>query len=322
MATKRLGILGACLMGALVICAACAGGASAASVVYSWGLNEFGLLGDGTTEYAPVFSPVPGLVEGLSQVTALAGGERHGLAVNDGIVEAWGENEAGDLGTGNFTTDSDIPVPVNDLTEATAVAAGSEHSLALLSNGTVEAWGSNRLGQLGVPGITSSDAPVPVSGLSEVTAIAAGSNSSYALLRDGTVMAWGENASGQLGDGTELQKDTPVAVSELTGVSAIAGGHRFALALLANGEARAWAQIFMGRWATACTAQWIIQKQSKDCAKRARSPQATNLAWHCWRTAQSWLGVKTSLESWATEKSSKKAAKGFLSAIRQSRCKT
>jgi alpha-tubulin suppressor-like RCC1 family protein len=240
MRSERVVILGVSVIVALVLGAACTGAASAASVVYSWGRNRSAVLGDGIEESAAPFSAVPGLIAGLSQVTAIAGGENHNLALESGgTVEAWGENADGQLGTGN-TTSSDIPVPVSGLTEVTAVAAGKNHSLALLSNGTVEAWGANTEGQLGTGNTTSSDIPVPVSGLTEVTAIAADSNSSYALLRDGTVMAWGRNHSGQLGDGTVVQKDTPVAVSELTGVSAIAAGDEFALALLGNGEARAW----------------------------------------------------------------------------------
>jgi alpha-tubulin suppressor-like RCC1 family protein len=55
------------------------------------------------------------------------------------------------------------------------------YSLALLANGTVDAWGWNRSGQLGRSSTDYSSTPVQVSGLSQVVAIAAGNSTSYAL---------------------------------------------------------------------------------------------------------------------------------------------
>jgi alpha-tubulin suppressor-like RCC1 family protein len=248
---------------------ALAGPASAASAgVFAWGENEVGQLGNGTT----TDSEVPVSVGGGSDVTALAGGLRHGLALlSDGSVLAWGENDWGQLGDGNDTGPetchaayaagsgyevpcSPTPVAVSGLSDVVAIAAGAQHSLALLSNGTVMAWGDNERGQLG-DGTTSgpdhcyteqeptqcSTSPAPVSGLSEVTAIAAGQNFNLALLKNGTVMAWGSNGQGELGNGGSSWADaSPALVSGLSGVTAIAAGGDDGLALLSDGTVMAW----------------------------------------------------------------------------------
>jgi Regulator of chromosome condensation (RCC1) repeat len=68
-----------------------------------------------------------------------------------------------------------------------AVAAGLQYSLALKNDGTVWAWGTNELGQLGDGTTTNRTAPVQVSDLSGVTAIVAGTGHALALKNDGTV---------------------------------------------------------------------------------------------------------------------------------------
>jgi alpha-tubulin suppressor-like RCC1 family protein len=205
--------------------------------VAAWGYNGSGQLGNGTT----TISRVPVAVAGLSEVTAVAGGGEHSLALlADGTVRAWGNNRQGQLGNGT-TTNSKAPVAVSGLANAIAIAAGKGHSVALLSNGTVMAWGNNEEAQLG-SGVkaTKSTVPVAVKGLSGVTAIAAGGGFSLARLGNGTVMAWGAGEEGQLGNGKKSKSATPVAVKGLSGVTAIAAGREHALALLGNGAVVSW----------------------------------------------------------------------------------
>ncbi len=166
--------------------------------VMAWGENEYGELGDGTTND----SDVPVRVTGLREVVAIADGADHNLALlKSGMVMAWGQNDWGQLGDGfdggygsnsgpetcGPTSCSTIPVPVSGLSEATAIATGYGQSLALLANETVMGWGEDFSGQVGsgtaVPGI---DAPVAVSGLSGVTSIAGGDVFSMAELHGET----------------------------------------------------------------------------------------------------------------------------------------
>ncbi|HYM53765.1 MAG TPA: hypothetical protein VES97_00270, partial [Solirubrobacteraceae bacterium] len=107
----------------------------------TWGQNNYGQLGDGTTE---PFSDAPMAVSGLSGVSAIAAGLRHNLALlGNGTGMAWGDDIDGQLGDGNVGTHTGVPVAVSGLSGVVAIAAGAHHSLALLGNGTVMAWGSN-----------------------------------------------------------------------------------------------------------------------------------------------------------------------------------
>ena len=113
--------------------------------IWSWGENESGQVGDGTTTN----KNAPFRVTSVSDVFAVAGGENHTLALTgDGRVWAWGDNSNGQLGDGTFLSRTQA-VPVLRLTEGAALAAGYGHSLALKKDGTVWAWGDNSSGQLG-----------------------------------------------------------------------------------------------------------------------------------------------------------------------------
>lgn len=105
--------------------------------VFSFGLNDAGQLGDGTTsnKYVPVAVSTLGVLN-ETVVIAISAGTRHSLVLSaSGQVYSFGSNSFGQLGTGS-TTDSNIPVAVS-LTgllnnhHAIAIAAGTEHSLIL-----------------------------------------------------------------------------------------------------------------------------------------------------------------------------------------------
>ena len=208
--------------------------------VWSWGDNQYGQLGNGTT----TSSNVPIETSGAGQTIAVAAGGLHSLALqSDGTVLAWGNNDNGQLGDGT-NTDRSLPVQVIGLTGITAVAGADENfSLALRNDGTVWAWGENSYGQLG-NGSSGNGAdrnvPVQVTGLTGAIAIAADYRHSLAVRNDGTVWAWGSNDSGQLGDGTHTDRATPVQVSGLAGVVAVAAGKYYCLALRNDGTVWAW----------------------------------------------------------------------------------
>ena len=113
--------------------------------VWSWGNNQYGQLGDGTT----VNRSVPGPVSGLTNIRAIAARYLHSLALkNDGTVWAWGYNADGALGDGT-TTNRSVPVQVSVIDRIVGISAGVEHNLALRNDGTVWAWGLNARGGLG-----------------------------------------------------------------------------------------------------------------------------------------------------------------------------
>ncbi|MFZ3266287.1 MAG: choice-of-anchor D domain-containing protein [Terriglobales bacterium] len=223
-------------------CALLSGG-----TVECWGYNYSGQLGNSTNSGTLNANPLPLPVSGLSgAVTAIAADDDHtcALLVN-GTVQCWGANSNGELGNGN-TTNSSTPVGVSGLSgPATALAAGSSFTCALLSNGTVECWGSNYYGQLGNDSNTSSDVPVAVSSLSGAAAVAAGVEHTCALLANGTVQCWGLNEFGQLGNGGNTNTDapgTPVSGNTLPGAGAkqISSGEYTTCTLISDGTVQCW----------------------------------------------------------------------------------
>ena len=87
-------------------------------MVYAWGSNRSGEIGDGTLTNRRT----PVAVSGLTGVTAVAAGQANSLALkSDGTVSAWGRNNYGQLGDGT-TTNRLTPVAVSGLTGVTAIA--------------------------------------------------------------------------------------------------------------------------------------------------------------------------------------------------------
>jgi len=115
------------------------------SAAVSWGSNEHGQLGNGTTTDSATYAGVSGLSNGVAQVGAGEGGNSIALTTG-GTVWTWGAGQG--LGNGS-TADSTVPVQVPGLAGITQVSAGLGFDLALRSDGTVWAWGFGIFGELG-----------------------------------------------------------------------------------------------------------------------------------------------------------------------------
>ena len=170
--------------------------------VWCWGDNEYGQLAQGHTVDLSLATPVPELPTFVQRITSLATGSRHTCAVTDLRLFCWGNNAAGQLGTGDFEhrlrpTEIDLGQPV------VGVGAGSQHTCAVDVIDRVFCWGGNDQGQVGVePDMgTSQPIPVQVGDRLEVEQFALGSGFSCARAA-GDIWCWGSNRFGQLGDGT------------------------------------------------------------------------------------------------------------------------
>ncbi|WP_162463248.1 immunoglobulin-like domain-containing protein [Paenibacillus psychroresistens] len=214
-------------------------------ILYAWGNNDDGQLGDGTTNTRAT----PVLVNGLpgKTIIAIAAGNLHSVAVaQDGTVWAWGNNSSGQLGDGT-NTNRKLPVKVIGLSGKTAikVAAGNNHTLALVAGGTVWGSGNNSSGQLGDGTTINRTTSVKVNGLlngKTIIDITAENDHSLALLNDRTMMSWGENDQGQLGDGSTSSSNLPVTVSALDGklIYKISSGAHHSLATDDKGVVWTW----------------------------------------------------------------------------------
>lgn len=140
---------------------------------------------------------------------------------------------------------------------AQSVSVGGQHSCALMQDTTVQCWGLNSSGQLGVNSTTSQATPQKVVGLTGVRQIAAARDHTCALTTQGLVYCWGLNNTGQLGNGTTTNSLQPTQVSGLSAVTQIAvgggDGAGHSCALLSTGQVRCWGtngynQVSAGGW--------------------------------------------------------------------------
>ncbi|MFI0434724.1 MAG: hypothetical protein ACH350_03215 [Parachlamydiaceae bacterium] len=208
--------------------------------VWTWGLNNKGQLGIGSTSNANT----PTQIVNFQNIIAIAGGGEFSLALDkDGNVWAWGDNSLGQVGVNvnNVKSTYSTPQKVLNLSGVIAIAAGQYHALALKNDGKVYAWGANGSGQLGNNSTTNQYQPVATNLLTSIKAIAAGSEHSLALKSDEKVYAWGNNFSGQLGNGNTTNQWQPVLVQGgLSNVAFIAAGGYHSLAIKSDGTECAW----------------------------------------------------------------------------------
>lgn len=197
--------------------------------VFLWGNNNYGQIGNNTTENCLVPTDITSYfhLHADERVVKVVTGEFHsGAFTTDGRVFTWGLNKVtGQLGDGTDTNrlvPTDITSQFNLHSGETIIdlSLGGGHSSALSSEFRVFTWGNNVNGQLGdgssvISRWTPSDI-TPQFGIGSEEAITQvclrGANSS-ALTTTGRVFTWGDNSFGQLGDGTLEKKSTPIDIT-------------------------------------------------------------------------------------------------------------
>ena len=207
--------------------------------VFCWGNNTYGQLGNDTT----TSSPVPVLVQGITQASRVSVGGNHVCALVQGQVFCWGRNDSGQLGNGT-KADSSIPVAMSGISDATQVAAGgsfvADFSCVLRINRTVWCAGSNRDGSLGNGTGASSSILVRVRGITDAVQISAGLRHMCARLSNGQVKCWGLNMTGELGNARTHNSSVPVVVKSILTARSIAVGGEQTCALLKGGKIKCW----------------------------------------------------------------------------------
>lgn len=223
-------------------------GITGTGVVWAWGENSFGELGDGTTSNKS--SPVS-IVGGFTNWCQVSAGCMHSLGVRqNGTAWGWGTGNFGRLGN-NCTTNRSSPVSVvGGFTNWCQVSAGWCHSLGVRTNGTAWGWGENAFGEVGDNTTVDKSSPVSVvGGFTDWCQVSAGRCHSLGVRQNGTAWAWGSAVDGRLGNNTALtDRSSPVSVfGAFTDWCAVSAGEDHSLGLRKNGSAWAWGNNTSGR---------------------------------------------------------------------------
>ena len=194
----------------------------AEGMLWAWGDSGDGELGSQVPPGGPgAHSDTPILV--LEDTYAVACGLSHLAAIKtDGTLWTWGNNEYGQLGTGDMGkqsyldewnliehTYSDAPLQVLD--QVAAISASQYTTAAVRRDGSLWMAGGNGNGQFGNGTSEGSDVFVQVMD-SGVKDVACGNNYTLILKTDGSLWACGDNTYGQLGDGTQNPSLQPIQI--------------------------------------------------------------------------------------------------------------
>ncbi len=177
--------------------------------LYTWGRNNYGQLGDGTS--VDKLSPIQ---VGTDHIwTSVSSGYDHAIAIkSDGSLYTWGYNNVGQLGNGTSVNTS-LPIRIGTAADWLYTNADFHVSIGIKSNGFLYTWGCNNSGQLGDGTIIQNNrVPTQIGTDTDWTSVDTSSKHSLGIKSDGSMYIWGNNEEGQLGDGTSWQT-SPIVIN-------------------------------------------------------------------------------------------------------------
>ncbi|KAI0466033.1 RCC1/BLIP-II [Xylaria cf. heliscus] len=244
-------------------------------LVYGWGTFRAsdGILG--FTQDIKI-QPTPILISSLKNITSLAGGSNHMLALDkDGKVWSWGSGGQLQLGRKHVarhggpraTLDPRLCGHFTKRNYAVKIGAGSYHSFYIDNKGMLWSWGLNNYSQTGhADGSGDADCMIPsamkVPGLRNVIHVDGGEHHSAACAANGELFTWGRIDGHQVGLSEEMftkentifdERSRPRILFEPTAIpdlnaSFVATGTDTTIAITADGRAYTWG--FSASWQT------------------------------------------------------------------------
>ena len=165
--------------------------------VYSFGRSNEGQLGLGRhMQYVSLPTPIPN----LPQINMISCGDRFTICVDyEGFIWSFGENNYGQLGTGNKKI-FNFPQKLINIPPVVSVSCGSDHTLIITNDSNLWSCGCNRYGQL-CHGDTQDRSKPQKTSFSNILKIATGWEHSLFQNDKGEIFSCGYNRNGQCGLG-------------------------------------------------------------------------------------------------------------------------
>lgn len=166
--------------------------------LYTWGKNNYGQLGDGTSNDS--FIPIK-IMENVIDVSISL--DQAACITKDGSLYMWGDSSTLYFGTQNLKRR-----PQKLMDNISSVCVGNSCVAAITKDGSLYMWGSNDFGQLGNG--TKSFSYEPVKIMDNVVSVSLGGCHSACITKDGSLYSWGES----LGNGLEKDSSTPIKIMD------------------------------------------------------------------------------------------------------------
>lgn len=185
-------------------------------IVFSWGANNYGQLGTGSSsQHMDIPQPLLS-IRGIPVSQIIAGGNHCFILSMSGALFGWGRNSFGQLGV-NDENDRNHPTQCKSLRQQRTVfvSCGEDHTCTLTQEGGVFTFGCGSHGQLGHDNTNNEILPRRVMDMmgTVVTQIACGRRHTLTYVPEtGRIYSFGSGSCGQLGLGNTDKKTSPVFV--------------------------------------------------------------------------------------------------------------
>ena len=195
----------------------------------------------------PIITPTPTPTP-ISTPTAPSGDVAKVLAYGNTTVLTFKDGSVLSFGDSSLPRNITLPTGAKDIVKSTT----GSHTVVLNEDGTVQVYGDNTFGQLGLGDRTMRTSPTTLTGIGKVKGISAGTVHTVLLMEDNTVMTFGDNYYGQLGVGSTPMGRllVPTKVEGLEGVVAVSANNEHTIVLLSDGTMRAFGMNTYGQLGT------------------------------------------------------------------------
>jgi alpha-tubulin suppressor-like RCC1 family protein len=219
--------------------------------LWTWGNNNAGQLGDGTTTSAfdRKTSPEQTITGGTNWKQVSCGLNYTAAIKADGTLWTWGQNSYGQLGDDSVV---DRSSPVQTIAGGNIwkqVACGYRHTAAVKTDGTLWLWGRNYFGQLGDDTITDKSSPIQtVAGGTDWNLVSGGETHTAAVKANGSLWLWGFNGDGRIGNDETTNYSSPVqTITGGTNWKQVSCGYNSTAAVKTDGTLWLWGNNAYGR---------------------------------------------------------------------------